>query len=84
MYESYARSPISIWKALYLYRTPTPRTPAIKPPSGVLALAPAYPHPLPYILTRTIEHREPPREPCHPRGLDLLLDQDDRAYPTTA
>ena len=31
------------------------------------------PYPLLYILTRIIEHREPPREPCHPRGLDLPL-----------
>ena len=40
-------------------------------------------HSLLYILPRTIEHREPPREPCHPRGLDLPLIQDGRAYPTT-
>ena len=41
------------------------------------------PHSLLYILTRTIEHRKPPREPCHPKGLDLPLIQDDRVYPTT-
>ena len=37
-----------------------------------------------YILTRIIEHRKPPREPCHPRGLNLPLIQGDRAYSTTA
>ena len=36
------------------------------------------------ILIRIIQHRKPSREPCHPRGLDLSLIQDDRAYFTTA
>ena len=40
-------------------------------------------HSLLYILTRIIEHRKPPREPCHPRGLDLPLIQNGRAYLTT-
>ena len=40
-------------------------------------------YPLLYILTRIIEHRESSRKPCHPRGLDLPLIQDGRAYPTT-
>ena len=101
MYEFYTRCLIFIWKALYLYKTFTSRTSAIKPSfrifsfslvsssiesllSEMLAFASlSLSHSLLYILIRIIEHRKPSREPCHPRGLDLPLIQDDRAYPTT-
>ena len=101
MYEFYIRCLISIWKALYLYKTSTSRTSAIKSSfrifsfsfvsssiesllSEMLAFAfLSLSHFFLYILTRIIEHRKPPREPCHSRGLDLPLIQDDRAYPTT-
>ena len=104
MYEFYTRCLISIWKALYLYKTFISRISAIKSFSKMLVFAFAYshfhschraskvffqkcslslPHPLLYILTRTIEHRKPPREPCHPRGLDIPLIQNGRAYPIT-
>ena len=43
----------------------------------------SFSHSFLYILIRIIEHRKPPRKPCHPRGLDLPLIQDGRAYPTT-
>ena len=33
-----------------------------------------------FILTRIIEHRKSSRKSCHSRGLDLLLNQNDRIY----
>ena len=51
--------------------------------SEMLAFALAYSHSLSYIFIRIIEHRKPSRKPCHPRDLDLLLNQNDRAYFTT-
>ena len=107
MYEFYTRCLISIWKALYLYRTSTSRTSAIKSLFRIFSFSFvssnienlhschraskvffqkcsfSLSYSFLYIFIRIIEHRESSRKPCHSRGLDLPLIQNDRAYPIT-